>query len=164
MPFLKFSYCNSSGFPKMNWIFILCFAHFRLLPAVDLGAKWQPINMWEWLCSLGGCSVATHREAFHCTSLWFSDSALSTRVKHQRQGLTILTLNPSLCFILLFSSLAYGFAVICCIFPSHPFFSPRSLRLRLSLHLSQGLANEERERERGVRRSKWIFSLRMIMS
>ena len=39
--FLMFSY----SLPIMNWIFVFCSAHFSLLPSVDLGGKWQPINM-----------------------------------------------------------------------------------------------------------------------
>lgn len=98
-----------------------------------------------------GCSTATHGEVF-AARLWFSVFALSTRVKHQRRELTILTLNRSLC---LFWPLG-----------SHCNLLYRSLPLSLSLSLSLppsliGLVNEERE----VMRSKWIFSsLKMIMS
>lgn len=86
--------------PVISWIFVLRFAHFSLLPSDDLVTKWLPINMWEWLCSLGVVVRQPTERFFHSTSLWFSVFALSTRVKHQRQGLTILTLNRSLCLFL----------------------------------------------------------------
>lgn len=85
-----------------------------------------------------GCSTATHGEVFRRTSLWFSVFALSTRVKHQRRELTILTLNRSLC---LFWPLGSH-----CNLLYRSLFLFLSLCLCLSLHLSQGL---------WMRRGRW---------
>lgn len=93
-----FPLCFHSSTP-LTFPIELDIAHFSLLPWVDLGAKWQPINMWEWFCSLG-VVVQQPTERFYHTSLWFSVFALSTRVKHQRRELTIFSRNHSLCLFL----------------------------------------------------------------
>lgn len=93
-----FSLCFHTSTPLTSYV-ELDLVHFSFLPWVDLGAKWQPINMWEWFCSLG-VVVQQPTERFYRTSLWFSVFALSTRVKHQRRELTIFSHNRSLCLFL----------------------------------------------------------------